>query len=64
VSEMFYYAQKAVLPPTAPLYSPNHKQVGSPRKLTHVPNNNPWLIPSQLKPDCIEALERVFRVRM
>ncbi len=27
VSELFYFAQKAVLHPTAPLYSPSHKQV-------------------------------------
>ena len=28
VSELFYFAQKAVLHPTAPLYSPNDRQVG------------------------------------
>lgn len=28
MSEMFYFAQKAVLHPTAPLYSPDEKQVG------------------------------------
>ena len=28
VSELFYFAQKAVLHPTAPLYSPDEKQVG------------------------------------
>ena len=27
MSEMFYFAQKAVLHPTAPLYSPDEKQV-------------------------------------
>ncbi len=27
VSELFYFAQKAVLHPTAPLYWPNQKQV-------------------------------------
>lgn len=27
ISEMFYYAQKAVLHPTAPLYLPEEKQV-------------------------------------
>jgi len=29
ISELFYYAQKAVLHPTAPLYDPEEKQVGS-----------------------------------
>ncbi|XP_012587169.1 PREDICTED: mitochondrial Rho GTPase 2, partial [Condylura cristata] len=35
ISELFYYAQKAVLHPTAPLYDPEAKQVGSapPRRL-------------------------------
>ncbi len=27
ISELFYYAQKAVLHPTAPLYDPEDKQV-------------------------------------
>lgn len=31
ISELFYYAQKAVLHPTAPLYDPEAKQVGSGR---------------------------------
>lgn len=29
ISELFYYAQKAVLHPTAPLYDPETKQVSS-----------------------------------
>lgn len=29
ISELFYYAQKAVLHPTAPLYDPEAKQVGA-----------------------------------
>lgn len=29
ISELFYYAQKAVLHPTAPLYDPEAKQVGN-----------------------------------
>lgn len=29
ISELFYYAQKAVLHPTAPLYDPEAKQVSS-----------------------------------
>ncbi|CAI8000242.1 Mitochondrial Rho GTPase 2 [Geodia barretti] len=41
VSELFYFAQKAVLHPTAPLYAPTSKQ---------------------LKPDCAEALKRVFKI--
>lgn len=28
ISEMFYYAQKAVLHPTAPVYNPEEKEVG------------------------------------
>ena len=43
VSELFYFAQKAVLHPTAPLYSPNERE---------------------LKPECMEALERVFKVNV
>lgn len=34
ISELFYYAQKAVLHPTAPLYDPEEKQVGS---TAHIP---------------------------
>ena len=41
VSEMFYYAQKAVLYPTAPLYSP---------------------VEDNLRPKCLNALQRVFRI--
>lgn len=41
VSELFYFAQKAVLHPTAPLFSPSSQQ---------------------LKPDCEEALKRIFRI--
>jgi len=41
VSETFYFAQKAVLHPTAPLYSPSDRQ---------------------LKPECIDALERIFKI--
>lgn len=29
ISELFYYAQKAVLHPTGPLYCPEEKEVGS-----------------------------------
>uniref|UniRef100_A0A8C7BKW4 Mitochondrial Rho GTPase n=1 Tax=Neovison vison TaxID=452646 RepID=A0A8C7BKW4_NEOVI len=41
VSELFYYAQKAVLHPTAPLYDPEAKQ---------------------LRPACVQALTRIFRL--
>ncbi|XP_004438288.1 PREDICTED: mitochondrial Rho GTPase 2 [Ceratotherium simum simum] len=41
ISELFYYAQKAVLHPTAPLYDPEAKQ---------------------LRPPCIQALTRIFRL--
>ncbi|XP_059271792.1 mitochondrial Rho GTPase 2 isoform X1 [Mustela nigripes] len=41
VSEVFYYAQKAVLHPTAPLYDPEAKQ---------------------LRPACVRALTRIFRL--
>lgn len=35
ISELFYYAQKAVLHPTAPLYDPEDKQV--------CPHSSQWL---------------------
>ncbi|XP_071032634.1 mitochondrial Rho GTPase 1-A-like isoform X1 [Oncorhynchus clarkii lewisi] len=41
ISELFYYAQKAVLHPTGPLYCPEEKQ---------------------MKPACIKALTRIFKV--
>ncbi|KAM6155589.1 mitochondrial Rho GTPase 2 [Rhynchocyon petersi] len=41
ISELFYYAQKAVLHPTAPLYDPTAKQ---------------------LRPECAQALTRIFRL--
>ncbi|XP_006873901.1 PREDICTED: mitochondrial Rho GTPase 2 [Chrysochloris asiatica] len=41
ISELFYYAQKAVLHPTAPLYDPLAKQ---------------------LRPACVQALTRIFRL--
>ena len=41
VSEVFYFAQKAVLHPTAPLYDSRE----------HI-----------LKPKCMEALRRIFKV--
>ncbi|XP_078713265.1 mitochondrial Rho GTPase 1-like isoform X4 [Lampetra fluviatilis] len=41
ISEVFYYAQKAVLHPTGPLYSPEEKQ---------------------LRPGCVKALTRIFRI--
>ncbi|KAG7487068.1 mitochondrial Rho GTPase 1-A-like isoform X1 [Solea senegalensis] len=41
ISELFYYAQKAVLHPTGPLYSPERKD---------------------MKPLCVKALTRIFKV--
>uniref|UniRef100_A0A671T1B1 Ras homolog family member T1a n=1 Tax=Sinocyclocheilus anshuiensis TaxID=1608454 RepID=A0A671T1B1_9TELE len=41
ISELFYYAQKAVLHPTGPLYSPEEKE---------------------MKPSCIKALTRIFKI--
>ncbi|XP_060774044.1 mitochondrial Rho GTPase 1b [Neoarius graeffei] len=41
ISELFYYAQKAVLHPTGPLYCPERKQ---------------------MKPACVRALTRVFKI--
>uniref|UniRef100_A0A4W5KNB3 Mitochondrial Rho GTPase n=1 Tax=Hucho hucho TaxID=62062 RepID=A0A4W5KNB3_9TELE len=41
ISELFYYAQKAVLHPTGPLYCPEEKR---------------------MKPTCIKALTRIFKV--
>ncbi|OCT60856.1 hypothetical protein XELAEV_18046877mg [Xenopus laevis] len=41
ISELFYYAQKAVLHPTGPLYCPEEKE---------------------LKPACVKALTRIFKI--
>uniref|UniRef100_A0A8C5CGE2 Mitochondrial Rho GTPase n=1 Tax=Gadus morhua TaxID=8049 RepID=A0A8C5CGE2_GADMO len=41
ISELFYYAQKAVLHPTGPLYCPEEKE---------------------MKPSCVKALTRIFKV--
>ncbi|KAM4011870.1 mitochondrial Rho GTPase 1-like, partial [Anomaloglossus baeobatrachus] len=41
ISELFYYAQKAVLHPTGPLYCPEDKE---------------------LKPACVKALTRIFKI--
>uniref|UniRef100_A0A6Q2Z0Z9 Mitochondrial Rho GTPase n=1 Tax=Esox lucius TaxID=8010 RepID=A0A6Q2Z0Z9_ESOLU len=41
ISELFYYAQKAVLHPTGPLYCPEDKE---------------------MKPACIKALTRIFKI--
>ncbi|XP_061839719.1 mitochondrial Rho GTPase 1b isoform X6 [Nerophis lumbriciformis] len=41
ISELFYYAQKAVLHPTSPLYCPEKKD---------------------MKPNCVKALTRIFKV--
>lgn len=68
ISELFYYAQKAVLHPTGPLYCPDLKEVwqiilcGS---IFHEFSGVPvkplglWL---QMKSACLRALTRIFRV--
>jgi Ras family protein T1 len=56
VSEVFYFAQKAVLHPTAPLYDSRE----------HVSlrwNQGNKLIRSQIiKPKCLQALQRIFKI--
>ncbi|KAH0629241.1 hypothetical protein JD844_011173, partial [Phrynosoma platyrhinos] len=62
ISELFYYAQKAVLHPTGPLYCPEEKE-GEIAKLSE--ENNPVSLLSldlQMKPACIKALTRIFRI--
>lgn len=58
VSEVFYFAQKAVLHPTAPLYD-SRDHVGHPLVISRAF----LLICSQvLKPACIAALKRIFKL--
>jgi len=54
VSEVFYFAQKAVLHPTAPLYDSRE----------HVSDTSAWsFVDTQiLKPKCLEALKRIFKI--
>lgn len=66
ISELFYYAQKAVLHPTAPLYDPEAKQVGS--RLWGGGQGGGGAGPAlsrlslQLRPACVRALTRIFRL--
>lgn len=58
VSEVFYFAQKAVLHPTAPLYD-SRDHVGYSR----VESRSCLLTCLQvLKPACIAALKRIFKL--
>ncbi|KAK3717334.1 hypothetical protein QZH41_011563 [Actinostola sp. cb2023] len=57
ISEMFYYAQKAVLHPTAPLYLPEEKQVQNECECT-----DHRLTKLELKPLCEKALTRIFTI--
>ena len=63
MSELFYFAQKAVLHPTAPLYSPNDRQV-RPNVQLSGPVNRAYHPHVQLKPECVDALTRVFKVML
>jgi Ras family protein T1 len=60
VSEVFYFAQKAVLHPTAPLYDSRdhvHGHSSYPGfRLLSSPS------PQVLKPACVEALKRIFKL--
>lgn len=68
VSELFYYAQKAVLHPTAPLYDPEAKQVGSRLWGGGQAGGNGGAghtlsqLSLQLRPACVRALTRIFRL--
>lgn len=81
ISELFYYAQKAVLHPTGPLYCPEKKDVRARMNeligwtqsfsacvtLCFVFDSvaTKWVISivcSQMKPLCVKALTRIFKV--
>ena len=57
VSEVFYFAQKAVLHPTAPLY--DSREHVSWRHFSVWLKLNPL---QTLKPKCLEALKRIFKI--
>ncbi len=64
VSEVFYFAQKAVLHPTAPLYD-SREHVSGPSPPAHKDRRTAHMRgdPAQiLKPKCTEALRRIFKV--
>ena len=58
VSEVFYFAQKAVLHPTAPLYD-SRDHVGHPRVKSRLGLLTCFQV---LKPACIAALKRIFKI--
>ena len=55
VSEVFYFAQKAVLHPTAPLYDSREHVIRAGNGV-----NRPDT--QALKPKCLEALKRIFKI--
>lgn len=62
VSEVFYFAQKAVLHPTAPLYD-SREHVSLRRVSPSLPATHCiCALPQILKPKCTEALRRIFKV--
>lgn len=66
VSEVFYFAQKAVLHPTAPLYdSREHVSISRAccvRWRGPAPSANSADMLQTLKPKCLEALKRIFAI--
>ncbi|XP_029077503.1 mitochondrial Rho GTPase 2 isoform X3 [Monodon monoceros] len=65
ISELFYYAQKAVLHPTAPLYDPEAKQVGRRHRWggrAGGSGGGAEPLSPQLMPECAQALTRIFRL--
>ncbi|KAB1251922.1 Mitochondrial Rho GTPase 2 [Camelus dromedarius] len=66
ISELFYYAQKAVLHPTAPLYDPEAKQVSiGYQQGGQVDGSSGGMLSRlspQLRPACAQALTRIFRL--
>ncbi|KAI4889125.1 hypothetical protein NFI96_001688 [Prochilodus magdalenae] len=58
ISELFYYAQKAVLHPTGPLYCPEGKEVLTVRSTEHRADT----ALSEMKAACVRALTRIFKV--
>jgi Ras family protein T1 len=59
ISEVFYFAQKAVLHPTAPLYdSRDHVSNTQLRRHRH----RSYFFHKILKPACLSALRRIFKL--
>lgn len=59
VSEVFYFAQKAVLHPTAPLYD-SRDHVRTP--FIRLPDLTSHHLNQVLKPACVAALRRIFKI--